>query len=124
MKQSVKVTRLLPGGRAEVELRRQSACGENCAGCKLCKAAVIRVTANDTVGASVGDSVIVESKSVLSLAVVTYILPIALFFAGYAFGGAILGGAAFVLSLLALIPVSRVTKTVFTITAIDKRIQP
>lgn len=117
------MTRLLPGARAEIEIRRQSACGETCGNCTLCKAELITAVALDKIGAKAGDLVTVESRSVLGLAALTYIAPIAVFFVGYALGGAGWGGAAFAASVLALIPLSRRVKTVFTITAIDKRMQ-
>ncbi len=66
----------------EVIIRRKTACGENCASCKAgCEAKEQICVAENTIGAKVGDRVIVEmdSKKVLKSAFLVYILPILVF---------------------------------------------
>lgn len=111
MQQIVIVTRLLPGDRAEVACRRQSACSGDCHQCAGCGAAqeVVTVTAENHLGAVPGDKVLVESstKTVLAVAAVACLVPMLLFFLGYGLGAAcqtapgILGGCGFLLGLLA-----------------------
>ena len=64
---------------ATISVRRTSACGENCANCKsVCQGTTVQSSAENTVGARVGDVVKVESstKDVLRAAVVLYIVPV------------------------------------------------
>ena len=88
--QKAKVTRLLGDNRAEVAVRRQSACGHDCSRCgggcsELMVEPEIRVIARNIVGAAAGDMVTLESDTapVLGAAVVVYLVPFLLFFAGY-----------------------------------------
>ena len=97
MIQTAKVTRLLPDGRAEVSVKRQSACGHDCSKCgggcsELMVSSTVAVTAANPVRAMPGDMVRVESDTgtVLGAAVVVYLVPFLLFFAGY-FIAALLG---------------------------------
>lgn len=88
MTQIATVERLLGDGRAELMVRRQSACGHNCASCGGCgpeSATRVTVLAENAPGAGVGDTVRVESESsrVLGMAAVLYILPLFLLFVGY-----------------------------------------
>ena len=116
MVQTAKVTRILPGGRAEVSVKRQSACGHDCSKCgggcsELMVSSTVSVIAANAIGAMPGDMVTVESstKGVLGAAVMVYVVPFLLFFVGYfaaaalglpGGGSAAVGGAGFVLGLL------------------------
>ena len=79
MEQIVRVRQTLPDGTASVVHIRESACSgdcHKCSGCGAAKEAVI-FTADNPVGARVGDLVKVESSTapVLKAAVVLYVLP-------------------------------------------------
>ena len=93
MDQIVRVRQTLPDGTASVVHIRESACSgdcHKCSGCGAAKEAVI-FTADNPVGARVGDLVKVESSTapVLKAAVVLYVLPLVLFFLGYFLGSLI-----------------------------------
>ena len=131
MTQRVKVLRVFTDGTAQVMHVRQSACSGDCHQCAGCGAAqeTMILTAQNPIGATEGDLVMVEAASapVLKAAAVVYILPLLLFFAGYLAGsllwgrGGLVGCLAFVLSMGASILYDRVSagkrKTVYTITA-------
>lgn len=56
MVQTAKVTRILPGGRAEVSVKRQSACGHDCSKCgggcsELMVSSTVSVVAANGIGA-------------------------------------------------------------------------
>ena len=114
MTQQGTIKKLLPGGRAEVEVTRRSACGHDCAKCGGCgglETQTLYVTARNHAHASVGDRVLLEgeTRQVLGFAVLVYLLPLVLFFVGYAIGsvtgggaaGALGGGVLFVVGILA-----------------------
>lgn len=123
MTQSAVVTKTAGDGWAEIEVRRVSACGHDCSQCgggcaELTRSAPVTVLARNPVGAVPGDRVVVESstKSILGFAAVVYLLPLALFFAGYLIALALgsgegtalaLGGGCFALSLAIAILVDR-----------------
>ena len=89
MTQSGVVTRLLDNDRAEVSVERGTACGGHCDGCETCLyETTLRISAVNAVHARPGDRVILESgtASVMGAAVLVYLMPILLFFAGYAVG--------------------------------------
>ncbi len=93
MTQNGVVTKLLDRGRAEVSVERGTACGGHCDGCETCiYATTLRVEAENAVFAQPGDRVVLESgtKAVMGAAFLVYMLPLALFFLGYAVG-ALLG---------------------------------
>ena len=74
---------------AEVEVTRRSACGHDCAKCGGCgglETQTLYVTAFNGVAAQVGDRVLLEGETgrVLGIAVLVYLLPVVLFFIGYA----------------------------------------
>ncbi len=105
-------------GRVRLRIRRDSACGGACASCGGCGEAEQRtllVEADDPLGVKPGDIVRVSSGSgtVLALVMVAYLLPVVLFFLGYALGPAVslpgwLGGLlGFGLSLAAVLLVDR-----------------
>lgn len=88
MTQVATVKRLLGDHKAELMVRRQSACGHDCASCGGCgpeSATQVTVLADNHLGAGVGDTVRVESESsrVLGMAAALYLLPLLLLFAGY-----------------------------------------
>lgn len=129
MEQTVRVIRLLDGGMAQVSAIRQSACSGDCHKCSGCGAAqqTVIFTAVNAIGAGVGDRVTVssDSGSVLAGAAVLYMVPLALFFAGYFIGmnwqlGGLVGFAGLVLGILAAVLYDRLVvkkkNTVYTIT--------
>lgn len=90
MIQTAKVTKVFPDGRAEVAVRRQSACGHDCSKCgggcsELMVSSTVAVMAANPVRAMPGDTVRVESATggILKAAVVVYLVPFLLFFLGY-----------------------------------------
>jgi sigma-E factor negative regulatory protein RseC len=87
MTQIATVERIIDGDHAVVSVPRKSACGhdcEECAGCGVSGAAV-RAKALNTVGAKVGQKVVVQSdtKKMLRIVALVYMLPVVLFLAGY-----------------------------------------
>ena len=68
MVQTAKVTRLLPDGRAEVSVKRQSACGHDCSKCgggcsELMVSSTVSVIAAHGIGARPGDMVTVDADA-------------------------------------------------------------
>ena len=130
MQQLVRVRQVHDDGTATVIHIRESACSGDCHKCSGCGAAkeAILLEARNPIGAKPGDLVRVESATgpVLKAALVMYMLPMVLFFAGYAVGaaafgrGAPVGCLAFVASIgLAVIYDRKVLKkqnTEYTIT--------
>ena len=130
MEQIVKVHRLRGEGRADVILVRESACSgacHKCSGCGAQKETMI-VTAENPIRADVGDLVVLTSDtaSVMKAVVAVYLIPLLLFFAGYALGaalhwnGVLAGGLGFVLGVVLAVRFDRRTAkkndTVYTIT--------
>ena len=141
MEQTARVNRLLPGGRAEIAVKRKSACGHDCSKCgggcsEMLVQSEVRAVASNPLGARPGDTVRVESRSgqVLWIAAVVYLLPLLLFFV-FCFAGAavtgsentglILGGVGFAAGIAVAVAVNRVVKqrnmTAFSITAVEGR---
>ena len=92
MTQNGVVTKLLDRGRAEVAVERGTACGGKCDGCETCiYASRLVVNAENGVFAEPGDRVVLESetKSIMGAALLIYMLPVALLFAGYGAGAAL-----------------------------------
>ena len=130
MEQLVRVKEVFDNGTADVLLVRESACSGDCHKCSGCGAAkeTMIFTAKNAINASRGDLVKVESATgpVLKAAAVLYMLPLLLFFAGYALGaelgfsGGLFGGLAFVLSILIVVIYDRRMQkkdnTIYTIT--------
>ena len=130
MEQIVRVHRLHSDGRADIILVRESACSGDCHKCSGCGAAkeTMIVTAENPIRASVGDFVTLTSDtaSVMKAVAVVYLLPLVLFFAGYALGAAIdwlpglMGGFGFGLGVAFAVWFDRYTaknnETVYTIT--------
>ena len=130
MEQLVRIKETYDDGTALVIRIRESACSGDCHKCSGCGAVqqTVLLRAVNAIGARPGELVTVEadSKPVLTGAAVLYLLPLALFFAGYLTGellwgnGAPAGCVAFVLSIaLAVVYDRRVAKKqnhVYTIT--------
>ena len=97
MKQIATVEELLPHSRVKIVVARQTACAHDCRDCAGCgaTAAPIRATADNPIGARVGEKVVVESSSrhLFGVLLLVYLLPVALFFLAY-FATAALGNDA------------------------------
>ena len=130
MQQLVRVRTIHEDGTATVMHIRESACSGDCHKCSGCGAAkeAILLEAVNPIGAKPGDLVTVEAATgpVLKAALVMYMVPMVLFFVGYALGaalfqlGALVGCLAFFLSIgLAVVYDRKVVKkqnTTYTIT--------
>ncbi len=130
MEQIVRIHRVCEGGKAEIIHHRQSACSGDCHKCSGCGAQqeTLIIQADNPIGASEGDFVVLATDTghVLSLAVLVYIVPVVLFFLGYALGavlglgGGWFGAAGFALGIGLTVVVdrrmSKAQKTVYTIT--------
>lgn len=95
MEQLVRVRQTYDDGTAQVLLVRESACSGDCHKCSGCGAAkeTLLVLAENPIGASAGELVKLRSDTapVMKAAVVLYILPLVLFFAGYFLGAELWG---------------------------------
>ena len=130
MEQIVRIKDVYENGTALVICIRESACSGDCHKCSGCGAAkeAILLTAENPIGASAGDLVILRSDTapVLKAAAVLYLLPLVLFFGGYALAavlnlsGALFGGMAFVLSIVLIVlfdrRMAKKDNTIYTIT--------
>lgn len=129
MEQRARVRRLMDDGKAQVMVIRESACSGDCHKCSGCGAVqeTLLFEAENPVGAKPGDLVVIRSESgpVLRSAAVLYMLPLVLFFLGYALGarwgiGALLGCLAFAASIALVVVYDRKVQakihTVYTIT--------
>lgn len=130
MDQLVRVRETYSDGTAQVVCIRESACSGDCHKCSGCGAAkeVILLTADNPIGAETGDLVNVRSETgpVLKAAAVLYMMPLVLFFAGYALAavldlsGALVGCLAFALSVVLIVVYDRrmakKDNTIYTIT--------
>ena len=137
MTQKVVVRAVNADGTAQVLHLRQSACSGDCHKCSGCGAAqeALMLTAGNPIGARPGDSVIIESETgpVLTGAAVLYMLPLVLFFVGYALGavlwqmGGLVGCLAFALSIALCVVYDRKfakkRKTIYTITGFAQKEQ-
>ena len=130
MEQLVRIRQVYDNGTAQVSCIRESACSGDCHKCSGCGAAkeMILLTADNPIGAKAGDLVKLRSETgpVLKAAAVLYMMPLVLFFAGYALGagldrsGALWGGLGFVLSILFIVlydrRMAKKDNTIYTIT--------
>ena len=130
MEQNVRVKEVYDDGTAMVLHVRESACSGDCHKCSGCGAAkeTMIVTAENPIRAEVGDFVTLSSDtaSVMKAVVAVYLVPLVLFFAGYALGyslglsGGLVGALGFVLGIFFAIWFDRRTakkgETVYTIT--------
>lgn len=130
MQQLVRVKEVYDNGMALVICIRESACSGDCHKCSGCGAAkeTIAVTADNPIGAGVGDLVHIDSESgpVLKAALVLYMMPLVLFFAGYAIAaamnvsGPLWGSIAFAMSIVFIViydrRMAKKENTIYTIT--------
>ena len=137
MTQKVMVKACYPDGTALVLHLRQSACSGDCHQCSGCGAAQESrlLTAQNPIGARPGDLVVIQSETgpVLMGAAVLYMLPLVLFFLGYALGaalwqmGALVGCLAFAASIAVCVlydrKIARKKKTIYTITEFARKEQ-
>lgn len=90
MEQLVRVRQTFANGMAQVERVRESACSGDCHKCSGCGAATqtVLLEAQNPIGARPGQLVLLRSDSgpVLKAAAVLYMMPLVLFFLGYALG--------------------------------------
>lgn len=90
MEQTVKIVKCNTDGTARVVHIRESACSGDCHKCSGCGAVkqTMYLTAQNPIGARVGDVVNIHSQSapVLAAAALLYLLPLVLFLAGYLLG--------------------------------------
>lgn len=87
MTQFAIIKKIIGPEKAEVEVLRGTACGDDCGSCEVCHyASKIRVEVQNHIGAQLGDRVEIETRTsrILGAAVVVYIVPFILFFIGYA----------------------------------------
>lgn len=117
MTQQGTIKKILPGGMAEIEVTRRSACGHDCAKCGGCgglETQTLYVTARNRAQAKVGERVLIEGETgqVLGIAGLVYLVPVVLFFVGYGVGSmlqkgagvsALCGGVLFALGIAAAI---------------------
>ena len=130
MEQIVRIKQVLPDNKAEIFLVRESACSGDCHKCSGCGAAkeTMIAVAEHPIGAKVGEFVKVstDTKQILGMAMLVYVLPLVLFFGGYALGdwlkggGALVGCLGFVLGVVLIVIGDRIAQkkdnTVYTIT--------
>ena len=129
MEQIVRVKQCFMDGTAQVVCIRESACSGDCHKCSGCGAAkeAIFLTAVNALGAKPGDLVTIQSETapVLKAAMVLYMMPLVLFFAGYAAGaalgisGGLAGCLAFAASIVLIVVYDRrmaKKNTIYTIT--------
>ena len=130
MEQSVRIKETFADGTALVVHTRLSACSGDCHKCSGCGAAkeTLLLRADNPIGAMQGDLVNIHSDSgpVLKAAAMLYVLPLVLFFLGYALGairwnhGGLVGSLAFCLGIALVVLYDRRVvkqhKTGYTIT--------
>lgn len=129
MQQLVRVVKCGADGTARVLHLRQSACSGDCHQCAGCGAQqeTLIFDAQNPIGATVGDVVYVSasSSSVLAAAAIMYMLPLLLFFLGYALGellhqAVLTGCLAFALGICLAVLYDRLVvkrrETIYTIT--------
>lgn len=110
MQRKATVQAILPDGRAELAVQRESACSGDCHHCGGCGTVgqTLRLTTENPVGAEKGDIVLISSESapVLWAAALVYALPPVLFLAGYLLSmrlgvwAAAIGAAGFLVGLI------------------------
>lgn len=110
---------------AQIRIKRDSACGDNCGNCSGCNS-IVTVFAQNNINVKKGDLVEIEmpSNSVLGAAFITYIIPLVILIIGYIVGscifkteiGEILTAAAFfAVSIVGVVIYSRIHKEKYTI---------
>ena len=95
MTQIATVEKILRDGRAEISVARQSACAHDCHECAGCGGTVapVHAVAANPIHAQIGQKVVVESetKQMLAVILLVYMIPVALFFFGWFAAGALPG---------------------------------
>ena len=90
MTQIATVERVLDATHAVISVPRKSACGHDCSECAGCGVTgmAVRAKALNPIGAEPGQQVVVRSstKDMLRMIAIVYLLPVALFLAGYVAG--------------------------------------
>ena len=109
MTQEAIVIRTLPDSRAEVLVKRQTACGNNCGSCESCiYQSELTAIARNLINAGPGQKVVIATASskVFSAALLVYILPLVFFVLGFAVSKALGAGEglSILVSFLCLIP--------------------
>lgn len=110
MEQTATVRTLYTDGTAEIVCRRASACGGDCADCGGCSGSqAVLARAANPIGAKPGDRVLVQCPSgrVLGAAILVYLLPLVLLFAGVALAGGWGAAAVFVLGFVPAVWIDR-----------------
>lgn len=107
MTQIATVEKKLDQGYVEISVPRKSACGhdcEECAGCGMTGAA-IHARAKDPIGAEPGDKVVVESetKKLLGVVALVYVLPLIAFLLGYFLTDGIAEGVRYAIAVAAAV---------------------
>ena len=101
MEQTATVRTLYTDGTAEIVCRRASACGGDCADCGGCSGSqAVLARAANPIGAKPGDRV-------LGAAILVYLLPLVLLFAGVALAGGWGAAAGFVLGFVPAVWIDR-----------------
>lgn len=105
MTQIATVKRKLEPGFVEISVPRKSACGhdcEECAGCGMTGAA-IQARASDPIGVETGDKVVVQSetKKLLGVAALVYLLPVIGFLLGYFLSAGLAEGTRYIIAIAA-----------------------
>lgn len=124
MTQTAQIRQTFPNGTAEVAVVRQGACAHNCSECGGCMTAAqptVTALAENTVGAKVGELVVVKTENAQLMGIIAfvYLVPMVLLVAGYllaqAFGLTqgwciLAGAAAFAISVLLIVALDRRVK--------------
>ena len=105
MTQIATVEEILSGGYATISVPRKSACGhdcEECAGCGMTGAAIY-TKAKNSIGATPGQKVVVESstKKLLGVVMLVYLLPVIFFLLGYFLSEGLTEGVRYVIAVAA-----------------------
>lgn len=90
MTQVATVERVLDATHALISVPRKTACAHDCAECAGCgvTGAAVRARALNPIGAEPGQQVVVQSSTrhMLGVVAIVYLIPVALFLAGYVAG--------------------------------------
>ncbi len=128
MNQNAVVKKILPGGKAEIEVVRKAACSADCDKCKGCSShhpeEKMSVEAFNPIGAEVGDMVLVQTSTakVLKGAAAVYVLPLVLMGAGYFVFSGLSEGYRILISMLSLVAGLFICKFIYSIESKKKSI--
>ena len=107
MNQNAIVKKILPNGKAQIEVTRREACGSDCSKCNGCSHSEQKVYAEalNPISAREGDVVVVESSTakVFKGIAAFYVLPLILMGAGYFLTGALSEGYRILVSMVGLV---------------------